>query len=415
MNNSGLNFELYTELLKAVASMSRLYSDSDKPLVHPRFIEKLFVHTTNAVDLSRRDISFDAMLNNRAGVGVKTFVAESFEIEKNEKVAEFTKIASGGSLDSLNHYEKAIRIAELRNKRIISDAHEYDIDIVNSYYHCLVRTAGKAIIHEEPYSLIDINKIYPTDVKGIEVTSFSEDNNGHTYFSDGLSKYQYNKSKNVLYKKFNLQKNNNSSEIELPIYDNIFEKILEWMKLFNTGSILQEIDPPKPLDQPWVDYVILPLYSPRQGYTVMPKSGINQWNAGGRQRSFGEAYIPIPLNIYKEAPNFFPSREHSFKLKLPNNKIISAKVCQDGGKALMSDPNTDLCDWLYSLLDQDRRISDTRFFQKIPYTYDDLRVIGKDSVKLSKSKNKAYDFEIESMPLESYTNFIENNLNSLED
>lgn len=411
MKINELNFELYKSLLKAVASMSGLYSESNKALIHPRFIEKLFVHTSNATDLSRRDISFDAMLPNKAGVGVKTFIAENFEIEKAEKVAEFTKIASDGVLDNLDHYERAKKIAELRNKRIISDAHEYDIDIANSYYHCLVRTAGKAIIHEEPYSLVEVNNIYPTDPKGKEVKKFAVDKNGHTYFSDGLSKYRYDKAKNVLYKKFDLKKNNNYPEIDLPIYDNIFEKLLTWSLQFELDQFNLLNYSLKEPSKPWVDYVILPLYSySKKSRVCCDQSGINFWNSNGRNRIFGEAYIRVPSIIHKRAPNFFPARTESFKIKLPNSKIISAKLCQSDNKALMSNPNKDLCNWVYKLIDENEEISANRLINRTTYTYDDLIKIGKDSVIIRKSDSSDYDYELESMPLDSYENFIKGTL-----
>ena len=35
------------------------------------------------------------------------------------------------------------------------------------------------------------------------------------------------------------------------------------------------------------------------------KSGLNQWNAGGRVRKYGEVYIPIPAEIRKLKIGFF--------------------------------------------------------------------------------------------------------------
>ena len=86
-------------------------------------------------------------------------------------------------------------------------------------------------------------------------------------------------------------------------------------------------------------FVVLPLYSPQQN-AVPEKSGLNQWNAGGRKRSYDEVYISIPASIHQNYPNFFPSRDTPFTLITPDGKELSAKVCQDGGKALMTNPLT---------------------------------------------------------------------------
>lgn len=406
--------EKYANLLKAVASMSRLYSDNDKAFIHSRFVEKLYVECAKAKDLSRSDMSFDAIIQNNIGVGVKTFLADNVNIGKSEKVAEFTKNASLGDFKGLNHSEFAMKASELRNNRIISDANEYSIDLKNSIYHCLVRTDGGAIIHEEPYKLVNIQNIKPTDKFGNEIDNFSEADKGHSYFTDGISKYRYDVAKNVLYKKFELNQYKNSELIALEMYDDIFQKILKWTNLApKKQQIIQanESAPPFFIQHIKSEFVVLPLYSTRSGdiREVQEKSGINQWNAGGRERKFGESYIPIPKAIHKAHPNFFPPKDVKFSLTLPNGKVISAKVCQENNKALMSDPNTDLCEWLYTIIDEDLNIAKKRFSQQRPYQYDDLRKVGKDSVKVTKVHGKFNCYKLESSNLGSYEDFINSN------
>jgi hypothetical protein len=418
MTQTNFDFDLkeYENLLKAVASMSRLYSNNDMAFIHSRFVEKLYVHCSKAEDLSRSDMSFDAKLGD-IGVGVKTFVTSNISIGKSEKVAEFTKNASLGDFKGLTHQQNAIKSSVLRNNRVVSDANEYEIDMSKSIYHCLVRTTDFGMIHEEPYQLINIDNIKPTDNRGNEVSKFSEEE-GHTYFTDGISKYTYNVSKNVLYKKFELNSFKNSHPIRLKIYDDIFQKILEWTKFTPSKEILV---PPSILKEQHketsLDFVILPLYSTRNKNVreVPTKSGMNQWNAGGRERKFGESYIPVPRDIHHKYPNFFPNKDVKFKLKLPNGKIILAKLCQEGSKALMSDPNTDLCEWLYNIIDKNRTVSNRRFLETNPYTYDDLKSVGKDSIKVTKVIGKDYEYEIESTNLGSYELFINDEQNELEE
>jgi hypothetical protein len=360
-------------------------------------------------------MSFDALLGPNIGVGVKTFIAENISIGKSVKVAEFTRHASLGEFDGLDHYGKAIKSAELRNSRIKSDSNEYSIDIDKSIYHCLVRTKGGAIVHQEPYQLVDTSNIKPVDIRGTEIAEFISDTTGHTYFSDGKSNYCYNRAKNVLYKKFELGSYINSDLIPLVIFDDIFERIIKWTNLSeskSTKSFIQSLEEPEVTVE--TNYVVLPLYKTRGSEReVQEKSGINQWNAGGRERKFGEAYIPIPKIIHDKFPGFFPNRDEKFKVKLPNGKIISTKVCQENNKALMSDPNTDLCDWLYRVIDLTDEALQKRFLERKPYTYSDLRLVGKDSVKVTKVRNQEYQYEIESMDLGSFDDFILGNEDEL--
>jgi len=129
--------------------------------------------------------------------------------------------------------------------------------------------------------------------------------------------------------------------------------------------------------------IYLPLYSIRDK-KVPPKSGINQWNASGRDRAFGEAYIPVPIAIRREFSTFFPKVDSMFRLLSPTGKTFNAKLCQQDGKALMTNPNRGICDWLFRRIDITELASRKRQIAKIPYTYNDLLEIGIDSVSIEK-------------------------------
>ena len=95
------------------------------------------------------------------------------------------------------------------------------------------------------------------------------------------------------------------------------------------------------------DEVVLPLYSTRSFMgEVLPRSGLNQWNADGRPRDLDEVYIPVPAQVNNMYPTFFPERNVPFILQLPSGQCLSAKMCQDGRKALMSKPNSALGRWI---------------------------------------------------------------------
>ena len=400
--------EIYFALLNSVAKFSRLYSASDIVFFHYRFIEKLFVFAAKGLDLSRSDIAFDALLPNNIGVGVKTFVLNGNASHKFEKVQEFTRIAGAGGFSKLSSAEIALNASIERNKTIQTDAREYGIEISSSIYHCLIRTPQGAIIHEEPYSLIDVDGIYPINRKGERLSKFPE-NPSNVDFSDGINQYKYSKSKNVLFKKFEISDSEIKSIRPLQIEENIFEKLLQEGLKFHGKSVSELISSQnQDLEElvPGKDYVILPLYNAK-GKTkkVEEKSGINQWNAAGRKRKFGEAYIPIPSHIHKSFPDFFPSRDTNFNLKLPNlSNPVSAKVCQDAGKALMTNPNDVLCKWLYRVIDPE--FTETMFDsppRRKPYSYKDLANVGRDAVRIVKLDDN--NFELFFSPLGSFEDF----------
>jgi hypothetical protein len=392
-----VDFEKYEKLLKAVASMSRLYSDSSSPYLNSRFVEKLFVYASTAKDFSRKDMSFDAQTALGAGVGVKTFVANSFLTTKTEKVAEFTADATRGEFKGLANDELAYKVASFRNARVSSDARVYEIDMGNSFYHCLVRASDGCLIHEEPYSLIDLDNLK---------LESKLDAPGNPKFSDGINTYTFSLSKNTLFKTFDLQKHRNSKVIEVKLIDDIFERLLH-------GAFgLTDFQEPGKSDvdaeaasAAVLPYVVLPLYSTRTKQ-VEAKSGINQWNAGGRAREFGEAYIPHPKEVRRRYPNFFPPKDEPFTLRLPDGSEMSAKVCQQDGKAIMSNPNSLLCDWLFRMIDDSQSVSKARMSTGRAYTMEDLLRVGRDSVKITLIDASKRIYELEPMPSGSFDGFL---------
>ena len=173
------------------------------------------------------------------------------------------------------------------------------------------------------------------DIKGIKNINAGTKN--IIAFEDGKNEYSFNLSKSTLYKRFITE--NVLLDIDVNIIENPFEVLRNLFKesagKLRFAPIIKE-----------KEHVFLPLFSDRGGRHVPERSGLNQWNAKGRPRDPNEIYIPIPAWIHKKFPNFFPPREQPFNLLLPNGEVLSAKVCQDGGKALMSNPNLALGKWL---------------------------------------------------------------------
>ena len=325
----------YFKLLELMARLSNLYSDSQIPFLHYRVTENLFCKYYKAENLSRTDTAYDAK-KDFFGIGIKTFQLNNNQ--SVEKVAEFNAISS-----ELKKYEKedlAYQVAKARNERMELGMRLYAID--SGCYHIIGRVANGLIVFNSSYPLINISKIHSV-----------KDTGKSLQFEDDKDFYSYNYSKSTLFKRFNVPEE--KKEISVSIIQDPYDVLRRLID--NSGYIgknddilavhnliKEQITSQKQLKL-GENYVVLPLFSDKL-HKVPEKSGLNQWNAGGRARDVNEVYIPIPLALHKSYPDFFPSRDTSFNLKLPNGKIISAKVCQDGGKALMSNPNVDLGKWI---------------------------------------------------------------------
>lgn len=400
---SEIDLELYGRLIQFAGKISNLFSDNKTPLIDYRFVEKAFVTVTESKDISRKDISFDALMPNRSGVGVKTFSFPAKGGSKQEKIAEFTKDAKNGVFAGLPDEALANVVSELRNARLISDAAEMRISLPESFYHCLLRVPGGVRVHEEEMLTIDIANIYPLSTGGKRIPRFSSGQDDHVRFSDGSKDYLFNRSKNTLFQRFRTDSGYTSEQIPLPIIGNIWELLIAG-KLDGIFD-LESGD----YEESSLESVVLPLYSTKSSIlkNVPEKSGINQWNAGGRKRVFGEAYIPIPKLVHTLKPGFFPPRDQKFELSLPSGEVVTAKVCQDGSKALMSDPNHLLCNWLFTTIDGSYSYAESRLARQRPYTYDDLARIGKDSVRVTKLDSSGTRFSLEFAALGTFEEFVE--------
>ena len=355
----------YKQYLQIVGSLSNLFSDSSIPYLYYRIAEKMFCNAFDTQDLSRGDVSYDAKKGS-LGIGLKTFLRKN---DKSiQKIAEFNQDLP--LYQDLTSTKKIHKIAELRNKRIEFTNNTYDI--TNAIYHCVIRDQGKFYLYEEDTKKIDIPSIRNIKTKKSSI-----------YFDDGNYEYIFSLSKSTLMKRF--ETNFFVDEFDVEILKNPLEDLFNCFdKNLHTTMFGSQI----------IDTVYLPLYGSSK--KVYSNSGLNQWNASGRQRNPDEIYIPIPKRFYNLKPNFFPNRDVDFSLKLPNNEIISAKVCQENSKALMSNPNKKLGRWL--LRDVFNLNEGTLVSNEL------LNVYGIDSVRIDKISESEY--EINFAKTNSFENFI---------
>ena len=364
----------YFSLLKLIGSLSNLFSDGAVPYLYYRVAENAFCRAFEAENLSRSDCSADAK-KSAVGIGLKTFLNNNGKTW--QKVAEFNSerhLYSDYEKDSSKKLVKTV--SELRNERIRVTKAVHGIN--NIIYHCVTRSEGEFFIFEESMDVINIDKI--SKVK-------SSKNNNIISFSDNLNEYSFNLSKSTLFKRFKTP--SMPFIIPVEILENPFDAL---EKLFDGGIFRQEEVEERRI-------IILPLYSKRGGIKVPERSGLNQWNAKGRPRNLREVYIPVPMWIHNSFPEFFPARDLNFNLSLPTGRILTAKICQDNGKALMSNPNADLGEWL---LDD---VLNVRGGDIV--TYSMLEKIGVDSVEVEKIDDE--NFRINFKELGTFERFEEEN------
>lgn len=366
----------YKDMLKIVGSISRLFSDAPEPYLYYRAHENIFAKYFEVNNNARSDDSADVYDEKlKVGIGLKTWVGQN-----TQKVAEFGGLRTYyANLDGIDLIKK---ISEYRNKRIQVTMNSKGL--TSMLYHIVKRIPKAMQIYEYAFDKIDIDKIKVINNKGGKNT---------VYFTDGKHTYNFNKSKSTLYMLFDNMEL--LDKIDVNIYDD------PYIILSKIVSEIGEITPVKTLTKK-ENQLCLRLYSSnkRHGKFVPLSSGLNQWNGyrksykidenGMRilvkktQRDDNELYIPYPKED-RDRGCFFPPKEESFDLLLPDGKIISAKVCQAGGKAIMSNPNKVLGKWLL------RDVLNLNERQII--TYDMLKIYNIDSVIFTKLGDKRYSID----------------------
>ncbi len=378
--NNWKNNDSYFKALASFAKLSMLFSASEVPYLDYRLTENIFCKFFSAINDARSCTAYDARIGN-LGIGIKTFILKNET--STEKIAEFNKLKK--ELDGVQGIDLAKKLAEFRNDRILFAQNTYGVK--KGIYHIIGRDKGELKIFNTEYDCIDIEKIKLGNNKS---NSFC--------FEDGKNEYFFNRSKSVLQKRF-VVPSSNVHNIPVKILADPLSLLLKFIdeqrEFISKEQILKKGE----------DYVILPLFSTKSGI-VSEKSGLNQWNAGGRKRDPNEVYIPIPSDIHKDFREFFPPRDEHFSLELPDKQILSAKVCQAGNKALMSTHNADLGKWIL------RDVLRKKEGELV--TMDDLNRYGIDSVRIinkhkeDSSGKKVYAIEFTTSEYESYSDFIEN-------
>lgn len=373
--------ESYIKYLEIMGSLSRFFSENTSPYLDSRICENLFCKCLNAENLARKDCTADAKKGD-VGIGIKTWMGSNLQ-----KIAEFNKARP--QYRHLTGLDKAKKIAQLRNDRIDITMRAYGLK--SMIYHVTIREPGKIRILECPLDKIDIEHIRITSDTDTTLT-----------FTDGINNYSFNNSKSVLMEHFDKLIEKARVDVNIinnpyPIIDGLLTNNIQNHQM--AEAVSSAIIPTNEIKRN--PFIYLRLYTYKSNKThekyVPDRSGLNQWNALGRKRDPNELYIPISAEDRKRSPGFFPDRDTPFSLKLPDGTFLSAKVCQENSKALMSNPNSTLGKWLL------RDVFHIKENQLLTYSF--LQNIDIDSVRIEKLGEKLY--KIDFAKVDSYEEWMQ--------
>ena len=355
----------YKKMLTIMGNLTLLFSESNCPYLPYRCHENIFCKYLEAENLARSDCSADAK-KGRVGIGLKTWMGQD-----DQKVAEFGRLRE--TYENLSGIELVRTIAMYRNERIRVTKNLHGID--EMIYHIVKRVPGYMKILEHAFDYIDIPNISLIPNRG---------NVNNTYFSDSHHTYHFSTSKNTLYMIFEGMELLDSFEVEIITDPYAFLMQASGNYQFD---INQDIIHHQPITIDRINSICLRLYSVHRDGSkfVAEKSGLNQWNASGRPRNPNEVYIPYPSEDRERTIGFFPPRDTVFNLKFPDGTVIPSKICQQDSKAIMSNPNKKLGEWLL------RNVFELP--ERTLLTYRMLEIFGIDCVIFTKHGDLEYSID----------------------
>ena len=380
-------------MLTIIGKLSRLFSTAEEPYLYYRAHENVFAKYFDVDNNARHDDSADAYsVEQGVGIGLKTWIGRD-----DQKVAEFGRLRP--NYENLDGMELIQQIAEYRNTRIRTTLNSHGLR--EMIYHIVKRIPNAMQIYESAFDYIDREHIVLDENRG---------NANNVYFNDGNHTYHFNKSKSTLYMIF--EDMELLDEFEVEIVDDPYDLLAQLFEEDEHMGVEGDLEAFTHRMERYRQLYLRLYATDRNGQKYVPeRSGLNQWNAGGRARDVNEVYIPYLKEDRERGLDFFPPRDTPFTLILPDNSEISAKVCQRAyrklsdaeyenlseeekriedekslvGKSIMSNPNKVLGKWLLRDVLQ--------IEEGTVITYDMLRVYNIDCVIFTKREEGVYSVD----------------------
>lgn len=432
----------YIKFLTVYGAMSNLFRQKQGepiPYLDSKFQETIYAKVFKSENVDIGNTPHDILSvfgSERIGIGLKTWMHSNPSFQK---VMQLKRYQDEIMSHKNNLSDLVYTISEIKNKRMTSDYNRLGLNKSSNIYHYITRDAGKLVIQECAYPLIELEHII--DIK---------DNGTSVSWSDGIKKYKFTYGDSQIWQCFSTDAPDTTviDEIKVDIIQDPFSFLINAYDQFKSkpNNVCEEIARSLDLEHmaPTASFIAkdtiyeeayLPLYSYKHKEVEL-KSGLNAWNAAPKSRGstklrpLNEVYIPIPREFHKRYPHFFINNifdfeetqssyqgakenkpEIRFKLVLPNGKIIPALITQERHKAFQSgsrseiDPSTGK-PYGQSALGQWLLVDVLGLDERIPVTRDWLIKKDVDSVRVWHEKGDYSTYYIDIAPVNSFENFM---------
>ena len=411
----------YKSYLSMYGSLSAMFnqksSETGAPYLDSKFQETIYAKSFASEDVDIGNTPHDIRStfgSEKIGIGIKTWLSSKPSYQKVMQLKRY-KDDINPHINENSVDELAYVISTIKNQRLLTDYKRLGLREDTNIYHYVTRDQGKLVLQETSYPLVDMDHLKPGK---LTKTSFT--------FSDGLKDYKYTFGDSQIWMRFGQDEPDTYQldQIKIKMFQDPFAFLKDAFERYNAESNLLV---------PKRDYLYLPLYSYRSK-EVPASSGLNAWNGKPKSkgsttvRPEGEAYIPIPKELWKAHPYWVDpavdmsdykaykqktgKSSYPIRLHMPDGQVFDALFAQGGFKGLQTAPQSILGKWILDVLGIKHPVRD-RYDQpaKEYVTMDLLRKVGYDSVKLwHEDPNSPQDIWIDFAELGAFERFMQKDL-----
>ncbi len=347
----------YEDYLRMYGALSALFnqksSETGAPYLDSKFQETIYARCFNSEDVDIGNTPHDIRSefgSDKIGIGLKTWLSSKPSYQKVMQLKRYRT-----EIEPFQHDPEglALKVSQIKNDRLITDYKRLGLKENENIYHYVTRDAGKMLLSETSYPLVDIDKLKPGK---LTTKSFT--------FSDGIKQYKYTFGDCEIWMRFEPDDSNTT------LLDTLDVDIMSDPFAFLKNAFTKEKGVYAPV-KPKHDYIYLPLYSYRTK-TVPASSGLNAWNGMPKSKTShtvrpkGEAYIPIPKVVWQKYPYWVDPKvnmddyasykrntgksSYEFNLHMPDGKVFPALFAQQGFKSLQTNPQSILGTWILNVL-----------------------------------------------------------------
>lgn len=347
----------YEKYLRMYSALSALFnqksSETGAPYLDSKFQETIYAKTFHSEGVDIGNTPHDILSvfgNDKVGIGIKTWLNSKPSYQKVMQLKAYKNDIEPFNNENTQE-ELAYKIASIKNDRLITDYKRLGLNNKN-IYHYVTRDKGQLKLSETSYPLVDMDHLKPTK---ISKSSF--------LFTDGFKEYKYTFADSQIWMKFgpDVPDTYLLDVMDIKMLEDPFEFLIQAFEELKAKASVNQ----------GKDYLYLPLYS-YKNKTVYESSGLNAWNGlpkskkSNRPRPEGEAYIPIPKDVWEKHPYWVDptidmrdygrykqaTGQSSYKiyLHMPDGQVFEALFGQSNFKGLETSPQSVLGKWILNVL-----------------------------------------------------------------